>query len=473
MGDCIKTDLEDCWTQQFGAPIVPPEQNLSIEVIEDVEPLDAQFGVMSPKIVPDALRGPLFGQPRPANADLQQAESDKPSGLPKQTYAILDAAKVPGLPELLLASGLEHRCLFVGAAQNDLADVAPWIVRLEDSSSFTRNLFTRSEATWHIWDNEPGIYLRSRGSFDDIWGHFRKFTKVTDANGKPLFFRFWDTVTARIYFSGICANPTRVEQFFRLPSGPSIELIVTDPVQNTLHLRPPVVRNSKRVSRNVIFEEDDHRLMREVSYSALSNEIALWLPLEYQDQFNGVSKTKLASIAQHVVSVGRAFNLTMKEDFSYLAQMMMTMGGWCFQDGIPIAVLNILKDSNATKAKRLADVFSSAHETTPQAELLRQWPEVRDHLAGIPPDHQMTPDQFNAFRARFFASQTPNLSAVLSGTRTRLQELGLSDQQQEGKAIVLSLILGPRFFEDPFKPWAQLPAEQAIDAAWNSTLGSN
>ncbi len=72
------------------------------------------------------------------------------------TYAILDAAKITNLPELLEASPLEHRCLFKGSAYDALKDAAPWVVRLENGNSFTRNLFTRSSAPWHQWwDSEP------------------------------------------------------------------------------------------------------------------------------------------------------------------------------------------------------------------------------------------------------------------------------------------------------------------------------
>lgn len=45
------------------------------------------------------------------------------------------------LPDLLERSGLEHRCLFNGSAYDDLRNVAPWIVRLEERSAFTRHLF--------------------------------------------------------------------------------------------------------------------------------------------------------------------------------------------------------------------------------------------------------------------------------------------------------------------------------------------
>ncbi|MEP4929489.1 MAG: hypothetical protein ABJT31_17080, partial [Hyphomicrobiales bacterium] len=59
------------------------------------------------KTVPDALYEPLFGQP---------------DDTPLHTYAILDAAKFPNLPELLEVSGLVHRCLFKGDAFDELKD---------------------------------------------------------------------------------------------------------------------------------------------------------------------------------------------------------------------------------------------------------------------------------------------------------------------------------------------------------------
>ena len=99
-------DFDDYWVQAPKAVEAPAEPALQIDTIEGVEPLDAQLGVVELKTVPDAIYEPLFGQP---------------SDAPLHTYAILDAAKVPNLPELLEVSGLEHRCLFKGDAYDDLA----------------------------------------------------------------------------------------------------------------------------------------------------------------------------------------------------------------------------------------------------------------------------------------------------------------------------------------------------------------
>lgn len=170
--------IDDYWLLSSAATEMQSEPNLSIECIDGVKPLDDQFGIDRPKTVPDALVELLFGkqalpqeEPEPAGGDLAK--------LPfVQTYAILDAAKMPRLEELLEGSELEYRCLFKGAAYDELKDVAPWLVRLELNNSFSRSLFTAGPQPWVFWNAVPGIFIRSASSFSEVWGHFRKFTKA-------------------------------------------------------------------------------------------------------------------------------------------------------------------------------------------------------------------------------------------------------------------------------------------------------
>lgn len=186
--------FDDPWlsTSEVSRTNASGKTSLRIESIRNVGPLDAQLGVASKKTIPDALADALFGQPEPTIADINTSESE-PDPLPSlRTFAILDAAKVTNLPELLERSDLEHRCLFKGQAYDDLKNVAPWIVQLEPDNAFTRHLFTRSDADWHIWDAAPGIYLRSQKSLDLIWRHFRKFTRIQDEQGKWYYFRLWE-----------------------------------------------------------------------------------------------------------------------------------------------------------------------------------------------------------------------------------------------------------------------------------------
>lgn len=197
----ILHDIDDYWTLPAAPLEVVSVPLFAIKAISDVSPLDDQFGVDQPKSAPDALYEHLFGQSK-------LIEDDKRSVETLRTFAVLDAAKVANLPELLEASGLKHRCLFIGTAFDDMKDVGPWIVQLEEDNNFTRNLFTRSDAPWHLWDKQPGIYVRSPETLEDLWRHFRKFTRVRDQHGAWLYFRFWEpliyhTFARRDFRSGV------------------------------------------------------------------------------------------------------------------------------------------------------------------------------------------------------------------------------------------------------------------------------
>lgn len=202
-GALISTDVHE------GRPVVlgpvlhkgrqgASESYLTIAEFRDVEPLDAQFGVWPLKTAPDSLIEPLFGQPDPTEAEIKHYGGiDKVP--PMRTYAILDAAKVFGLVEMIDASGLEHRCLFKGNAAEDYRDVAPYLVEIEQDNSFTRTLFThhpdqpQEMTSVHMWHKEPGIYIRSRYTFEHLWKHFRKFTRLySKETDSWRYFRFYE-----------------------------------------------------------------------------------------------------------------------------------------------------------------------------------------------------------------------------------------------------------------------------------------
>lgn len=154
-----------------------------------LDPLDEQFAVAQPVCVPPLVHGLLFDQPKPNEAEIAAFKGNVPE---LSTYAVLDAAKIESLPELLESSDLRCRCLFTGEAFDDLQHVGPWIVELEDGHMFLRNLFTKSDKPWHHWEAEAGIFVRSRLPLDTLWAHFRKFTRVQDEQDRWMYWRFWE-----------------------------------------------------------------------------------------------------------------------------------------------------------------------------------------------------------------------------------------------------------------------------------------
>lgn len=148
--------------------------SLRVTQLQPVSPLDGQLGSPDLFATTDGLGAVLFGRSEAS------------------TYAIIEAGRFRYLPEILENSELEHRCLFKNAAYDELKDVAPWIVRLDERDSLTRNLLTRSDAHWHRWDDEPALFFRSRASLAELWRHLRKFTRIQDQRGQWFYFRFWE-----------------------------------------------------------------------------------------------------------------------------------------------------------------------------------------------------------------------------------------------------------------------------------------
>lgn len=196
----------------------PAQLELHAETIAGVRPLDAQKGVFPPKTVSEALLEPLFGQPDPTPDEIAAHGSaeDVPA---MKTYAIIDAAKTAQGQALIATCDLPYRCLHKGDIAEEMGDVLPYLLELDQDARFTRILFTHvadvpdDMETVHLCHKEPGIYLRSRAPFDDVWRQLCKFTRVQDADGKWYFFRFWEARNLSGVLGGM--DPEQLGTFFK------------------------------------------------------------------------------------------------------------------------------------------------------------------------------------------------------------------------------------------------------------------
>jgi hypothetical protein len=157
---------------------------VAIEALPGAAPISEGLALGTGPDLPEVLGSALFGPPEGCN-----------------TYALLDAGRLPHLPELLAASGLPHRCLFTGAAQDTLGDAAPWLVALDRDSAVTRNLLAAGDAPWQMWDRRLGPLLRSDRPLPDLWTQLRKFTLLPSGDGGRAYFRFWEIGTMEAYVS--------------------------------------------------------------------------------------------------------------------------------------------------------------------------------------------------------------------------------------------------------------------------------
>ncbi|WP_299692253.1 DUF4123 domain-containing protein [uncultured Tateyamaria sp.] len=180
MSDTPRTDsADDPW--RTGGDAAQPcdadgagDRDFAVNTLEGIVPLDPQFGVIDPQVVPETLEEITFG----GAAD-------------QLTYAILDAARIDGLAERLENAGLPHACLFSNT--DDLGGVAPWLVEIDRAAPLTRQMFTDGEGPRALWRTDAGVLLRTVLPLADLRAHLRRFTQVRmAADADPVFFRFWD-----------------------------------------------------------------------------------------------------------------------------------------------------------------------------------------------------------------------------------------------------------------------------------------
>jgi uncharacterized protein DUF4123 len=102
------------------------------------------------------------------------------------TYAVLDGASVPNLPQRLFESDTTNMCLYRGELTDELIHVAPYLVHLSAESKFTDWLLSE------CWGKHWGIFVQTEVSPTSLRKHFRSLITVNDEAGNPMLFRFYD-----------------------------------------------------------------------------------------------------------------------------------------------------------------------------------------------------------------------------------------------------------------------------------------
>lgn len=131
-------------------------------------------------------------------------------------FAVLDGASVPGLLDKLYGLSPNFCCLFRGELQPDMAEVAPYLVQLEQGAEFTNWIIGQG------WGNHWGIFVATEADFRRMRTHFRSFLIVYDETGRPLRFRYYDPRVLRTYL------PTCKTEELAIVFGPVTSYVVED-----------------------------------------------------------------------------------------------------------------------------------------------------------------------------------------------------------------------------------------------------
>ncbi|SDX60982.1 protein of unknown function [Litoreibacter albidus] len=395
---------------------------------------------------------------------------------PRRCFVVIDAATRKNLRGGFDIDALEMicdvSCLYNGAAAEDMREIAPYLVDItpfgQDGALIPaplRDLFTKQ------WDGGACLFIRADTSMEALRRHLRHFLRIrsSDDADKWTFFRFWDPAVARVYFPGIATRPERVDRIFRLTPQLPLE-IITGSVAQATRLFPREASGRLPKTAPITFDAQDHALMQEVADHAFRQETAAWLREAYPDRFQAFDPVQMDAAVAHIMAEGRRVKCALKDDYAFLAHVMLTLGGWFHISGHPADVHKVLRTHQGGLRAPLERAFMPAWEASPQAALMDQWDAVSAHITALPAAEQITPQAFTTFAQQFLPRHGNAVDAALAATKSDLGRLDLS-QPDQGRLLVLTLVYGHRFYADPFRAWSTLPIADAINAAWADCFG--
>lgn len=203
---------DDFWTQSAASLNAPNLFYINEQVIEDVEPLDDQFGRFPVQNIPDVLQKVL----------LEPVE--------QLCFAVVDGSQIPDLDIRLSASELQHCSLLKGEAAEEYGSTGPWLIQIASPDALMRSLFTRSKKNapkQGYWGRDAAIFIRTRLTLAELRAHLRRFLRVRDPAGKWMLFRFYDPRIMATYLRGIADWEERSRHWFEAHDGGRIDAIIT------------------------------------------------------------------------------------------------------------------------------------------------------------------------------------------------------------------------------------------------------
>ena len=388
-----------------------------------------------------------------------------------QPFLLVDASRferITGDADIpAFAGDLRCKSLF---RDPDLDATAPWLIQLtpgETAAEALRDLYFDK-----LFGQRVGLLLRTAAPFERLASHLRTFTMVrAEDRPAPLYFRFWDPLVAGVYFPGIAPRPERVTRLLATAEGETVDMLIEADEEHALCITPDGTPPAGQARDMLTLDDADQALLTEVAYKALALALADWFRGAFAEDVGGLPAPKREAAARHVVEIGRAYGFTLKDEFSYLAHLMAHFGGWFFEVGATPHLSNILADRDKPKRHlALQEAFAPAWEATPRAALLGGLDEVRDVVIALPEEARVAPDTLKALGRAHLSACMDGVRAMVDGALPLTRAEGMT-AAEEGQHVLLSLMLGHRYHDDPFRPWAGEPLPKARAAAWDAVFG--
>lgn len=123
---------------------------------------------------------------------LRRPAPSAPAGL-EGDFVVVDCARSPAIYPAMTNSRAASASMYSGSLGPELARVTPYIVKLEQGSSFLRTFYAEG------WNNAWGIVLRTSASLSALRRHLRTLAYAQRSHGSKLLFRYYDPRVLRVF----------------------------------------------------------------------------------------------------------------------------------------------------------------------------------------------------------------------------------------------------------------------------------
>jgi hypothetical protein len=108
-------------------------------------------------------------------------------------YTVIDGASAPILLGKIAEYEPKYTCLFRGELSIEMAEVAPYMVKLKPDDDFTNWLLE------YATEYPCCIFAQTDKDFLALRKHFRSFLRVESPEGETLHFRYYDPRVLNVY----------------------------------------------------------------------------------------------------------------------------------------------------------------------------------------------------------------------------------------------------------------------------------
>lgn len=179
-------------------------------------------------------------------------------------FAVLDGASIQNLLEKLEQYQPEQYCLYRGELAADLAKVAPYLVRLEQGSEVLNWILSGFGKHW-------GIFAVAKANLRTMRQHFRQLLTVELAEGKVVYFRFYDPRVLRGFL------PTCNAQQNQIMFGPILSYFTEkEDTQAFLYFPSENIHSEPQIERRMlVIREEQRKVLRKYMLKQFEERMAI------------------------------------------------------------------------------------------------------------------------------------------------------------------------------------------------------